>query len=231
MKVLVIGGGGREHALIWKIAQSPRVEKIYCAPGNAGIADLADCVKIGPEDIENLLEFAKSNKIDLTVVGPEGPLSQGITDIFKKEGLRIFGATQKAAEIESSKSFAKMLMNKYNIPTAIGKTFTEYEKAEEYIREKGAPIVVKADGLAAGKGVIVCQTEEEALDALKRIIIDREFGDAGDHVVVEECLKGEEASFLAYTDGKTVLPLRLGMTTPARTAGLGQHRQHVPDKT
>jgi len=207
MKILVIGGGGREHALVWKIAQSPKVEKIYCAPGNAGIAGLAECVPIGAEDVDGLLEFAKSEKIDLSVVGPEGPLSQGIVDVFEKEGLKVFGASQKAAELEASKSFAKTMMTNYGIPTARGETFTDYEAAKACVRKMGAPIVVKADGLAAGKGVIVCATEDEAFDALDRIVIRREFGDAGNKVVVEECLTGEEASFLAFTDGAIVLPL------------------------
>jgi len=207
MKILVIGGGGREHALVWKIAQSPKVEKIYCAPGNAGIADLAECVPISAEDIDRLLEFAKEEKIDLTVVGPEGPLSKGIVDIFEKQGLKIFGASRKAAEIEASKSFAKNLMTVYGIPTAKGRTFTDYEEAKAFIHKMGMPIVVKADGLAAGKGVIICATEDEAMDALRKIMKDLAFGDAGNKVVVEECLTGEEASFLAFTDGKTVLPL------------------------
>ncbi len=207
MKVLIIGGGGREHALVWKIAQSPKVKKIYCAPGNAGIADLATCLPINSGDINKLLEFAKKEKIDLTIVGPEDPLCNGIVDIFEKEGLKVFGANQKAVEIESSKSFAKDLMNKYGINTAAGKTFTSYKKAEDYIRKTGAPVVVKADGLAAGKGVIVCETVSKAIDALKLIIKKRAFGDAGNKVVVEECLTGEEASFLAFTDGKNLLPL------------------------
>jgi phosphoribosylamine--glycine ligase len=207
MKVLVIGGGGREHALVWKIAQSPKVKKIYCAPGNAGIADMATCLPINSGDINKLLEFAKKEKIDLTIVGPEDPLCNGIVDIFEKEGLKVFGANQKAVEIESSKSFAKDLMNKYGINTAAGKTFTSYKKAEDYIRKTGAPVVVKADGLAAGKGVIVCETVSKAIDALKLIIKKRAFGDAGNKVVVEECLTGEEASFLAFTDGKNLLPL------------------------
>lgn len=207
MKILVIGGGGREHAMVWKIAQSPKVKKIYCAPGNAGIAGLATCVPISAEDIEGLLGFAKKEKIDLTVVGPEVPLSQGIVDRFEDEGLKIFGATQKAVELESSKTFAKSLMKKYGIPTADGKTFTDFKKAEAYVRKLGAPVVVKADGLAAGKGVIVCKTVAEAVQGLKQIMIKREFGDAGNRAVVEECLVGEEVSFLAFTDGKTVLPL------------------------
>jgi phosphoribosylamine--glycine ligase len=207
MKVLVIGGGGREHALVWKIAQSPKVEKIYCAPGNAGIAELAECVSISAEDIDRLLDFAKSEKIGLTVVGPEGPLSKGIVDLFEEHGLRTFGASKAASEIESSKSFAKNLMKTYGIPTAEGQTFTDYKTAAAFIRKMGAPLVVKADGLAAGKGVIVCASEDEAIDALNKIMVQKEFGDAGTKVIVEECLIGEEASFLAFTDGKTVIPL------------------------
>jgi phosphoribosylamine---glycine ligase len=207
MKVLVVGGGGREHAMVWKISQSPRVKKIYCAPGNAGIADLAECVPIDAEDVDQLVAFANRQKIDLTVVGPEGPLSKGIVDRFEKEGLRIFGASRKAAEIESSKTFAKYIMTKYGVPTARGETFTSYKAAEAYIKKTGAPIVVKADGLAAGKGVIVCATEAQALAALRQILVDKAFGEAGKKVVVEECLVGEEASFLAFTDGRTVLPL------------------------
>ena len=207
MKVLVVGGGGREHALTWKIAQSPQVKRVYCAPGNAGIAGLATCVPIGAEDIDGLVEFAQNETIDLTVIGPEAPLSDGIVDRFDHAGLKVFGATQRAAELESSKSFAKNLMKKYGIPTAGGQTFTNYRKAESYIRKMGAPLVVKADGLAAGKGVIVCKTVAEAIRALKQVIVKKEFGDAGNKVVIEECLFGEEASFLAFTDGKTVLPL------------------------
>lgn len=207
MKVLVIGGGGREHALVWKISQSPNVKKIYCAPGNAGIADLATCVPISTDNNRALLEFAKKETIDLTVVGPEGPLSTGIVDAFEAEGLRVFGASKKAAEIEASKSFAKNLMLKYGIPTAAGRSFTSFKQAESYVRNTGAPIVVKADGLAAGKGVVVCATIKEAVEALENIMVKKAFGDAGKMVLVEECLAGEEASFLAFTDGKTVLPL------------------------
>ena len=207
MKVLVVGGGGREHALVWKIAQSKGVKKIFCAPGNAGIAKLAKCVPIGGDDIDTLLDFAREEEIDLTIVGPEDPLSKGIVDRFEQAGLRIFGASQKAARIESSKSFAKAVMEKYGIPTAKGRTFTRLAPAQAYVKKMGAPLVVKADGLAAGKGVIVCRTEKMAMDALNQIMVDRDFGSAGDKVVVEECLVGEEASFLAFTDGKTVLPL------------------------
>ena len=207
MRVLVIGSGGREHALAWKIAQSPRVKKIYCAPGNAGIADLAECVPIPAGDLPALLEFARREHIDLTVVGPEGPLSAGIVDLFEKEGFRIFGATRRAAEIEGSKSFAKSLMARYGIPTAKGRSFTDHAEAAEYLRRTGVPVVVKADGLAAGKGVIVCHTEAEARAALDLVMVKREFGAAGNQVLIEEFLTGEEASFLAFTDGRTVLPL------------------------
>ncbi len=207
MKILVIGAGGREHALVWKISQSPKVTKIFCAPGNVGIAQLATCVSIAADDLTELLRFARKERIDLTVVGPEAPLVKGIVDLFEKHGLKIFGAYKKAAEIEASKSFAKKLMNKYGIPTANGKTFTRFDSAQKYVRQIGAPLVVKADGLAAGKGVYVCMTEEEALLSLHGIMNDRLFGTAGNKVLIEEYLKGEEASFLALTDGKTVLPL------------------------
>lgn len=207
MKILVVGGGGREHALVWKISQSPKVKKIFCAPGNPGIGTLATCVPIGAEDINALLSFAKENSIDLTVVGPEAPLSEGIVDIFESEGLRTFGASRDAAQIEASKSFAKNLMIKYGIPTADGGAFTNYKQADAFLKKIGAPVVIKADGLAAGKGVIVCKTLKEADKALRQILLDRAFGDAGAKVVIEECLVGEEASFLAFTDGKTVLPL------------------------
>jgi phosphoribosylamine---glycine ligase len=207
MKVLVIGGGGREHALVWKIAQSPKVTKIYAAPGNAGIAQLAECIPVKAEDIPGLLVFAKAKSMDLTIVGPEGPLSLGIADEFTRAGLRVFGPSGKAAEIEASKRFSKDLMRKYHIPTAEYSVFTEKASAEAYVREKGAPVVVKADGLAAGKGVVVAETVEEALKALDLIMIDKAFGAAGDRVVIEECLKGEEASFMAFSDGKTVVPM------------------------
>jgi phosphoribosylamine---glycine ligase len=207
MKVLVVGGGGREHALIWKIAQSPKVTKIYAAPGNAGIAQLAECTPLKSDDIPGLLAFAKSKAIDLTLVGPEGPLSLGIVDEFTNAGLRVFGPSGKAAEIEASKQFSKDLMKKYHIPTAEYGVFTERAAAEAYVREKGAPIVVKADGLAAGKGVVVAETVEEAVKALDLIMSKKAFGAAGDRVVIEECLRGEEASFMAFSDGKTVMPM------------------------
>ena len=207
MKVLVIGSGGREHALVWKISQSPKVTKIYAAPGNAGIAGLAECAPIKSEDIPGLLAFAKARAIDLTIVGPEGPLSMGIVDEFNKAGLRAFGPSGKAAELEASKRFSKDLMKKYHIPTAEYGVFTDKAAAAAYVREKGAPIVVKADGLAAGKGVVVAETVEEALKALDVIMTDKAYGTAGDCVVIEECLKGEEASFMAFSDGKTVVPM------------------------
>jgi len=207
MNVLVVGGGGREHALVWKVSQSPKVTKIFAAPGNAGIAELAECRPIKVDDISGLVAFAKSKAIDLTIVGPEGPLSMGIVDDFTKAGLRVFGPSGKAAEIEASKQFSKDLMKKYHIPSAEYDVFSDRAAAEAYVREKGAPIVVKADGLAAGKGVVVAETVEEAVAALDLIMIKRAFGKAGDRVVVEECLKGEEASFMAFTDGKTVVPM------------------------
>ena len=207
MKVLVVGGGGREHALVWKIAQSPRVKKIYCAPGNAGIAQMAECLSISAEDVKGLTAWAEKEKIDLTVVGPEAPLTLGMVDVFRARGLRVFGPSQKAAEIEGSKAFTKELMKKYGIPTGESETFTDPAAAVKYVKGKGAPLVVKADGLAAGKGVIICRTVEEALSALDLIMVQKAFGAAGAKVVVEEFLEGEEASFLAFTDGETVLPL------------------------
>jgi phosphoribosylamine--glycine ligase len=207
MKVLVIGGGGREHALVWKLIQSPRVDKVYCAPGNAGISEIAECININPDNIDALLDFVKYNWIDLTVVGPEAPLVAGVVDAFVKEGRLIFGPDKVGAQFEGSKIFAKDFMQRHGIPTAEYRTFSSYAQAEEYVRLKGAPIVIKADGLAAGKGVIVCQTVDEAMDALKLIIKDRAFGDAGNRVIVEQCLKGEEASFMIITDGETVVPL------------------------
>ena len=207
MKILVIGSGGREHALVWKIAQSPLASKIYCAPGNAGTAEYAENVAIASDDVPSLLKFSIDNKIDLTVVGPEAPLVLGIVDDFEKRGLKIFGPRKKAAQIEGSKVFSKQFMVKYGIPTAACGIFDDIKKAKNYIDEMGAPLVVKADGLAAGKGVIVCQTKKEALDAVDLIMGKREFGAAGDKVIIEECLVGEEASILAFTDGKSIVPL------------------------
>ncbi len=207
MKVLVIGSGGREHALVWKLSQSPRVDKIFCAPGNAGISEIAECLDIKADDVSALVNFAKYEWIDLTVVGPEAPLTAGIVDAFVKEDRRIFGPDASGARLEGSKVFAKEFMLKYGIPTAEHKTFTSYLHAKEYIRLKGAPVVIKADGLAAGKGVFVAANVGEAIDALKLIMKERAFGSAGDKVIVEQCLKGEEASFMVLTDGKTFIPL------------------------
>ncbi len=207
MKILVIGGGGREHSLVWKFSQSPRVEKIFAAPGNAGTASLAENVAIDVEDVMALAEFAQAENIGMTVVGPEAPLVLGIVDEFKKRGLRIFGPDKFAAQLEGSKKFCKEAMIRFGVPTAEYGEFTDPEAAKAYIREKGVPIVVKADGLAAGKGVIVARTLEEALDAVDLMMVAREFGDAGDVLVVEECLVGEEASFLAFCDGKSVVPM------------------------
>jgi len=207
MKVLVVGGGGREHALVWKIAQSPKVTKIYCAPGNAGISEQAMIVPIKANDLNSLLEFAKKEKIDLTVVGPEDPLTRGIVDLFESKGLFIFGANRKAAEIEGSKAFAKEIMKKYYIPTAFYEIFDNRNEAVQYIRRQGAPIVVKADGLAAGKGVMVCNTVEDAIQSINKIMVEKIFGEAGNRIIIEEYLVGEEASYIAFTDGKTILPM------------------------
>jgi len=207
MKVLVIGSGGREHALVWKIAQSPLVKKIFCAPGNAGIGQQAECLPILAEDVKSLSSWAEKEKIDLTVVGPEAPLTVGIVDAFEARGLRIFGPSQQAAEIEGSKAFAKDLMKKYGIPSGEFQTFADFAGAVSYVKKRGVPIVVKADGLAAGKGVIPCYTLEQALAAIDLIMVKKAFGSAGRRIVIEEFLQGEEASFLAFTDGETVLPL------------------------
>lgn len=207
MQVLVIGSGGREHALIWKLAQSSKVSKIWAAPGNAGISEVGECVNISVSDVRLLADLAERKRIDLTVVGPEVPLTLGIADEFERRELRIFGPSKKAAIIEGSKVFAKTLMKKYHIPTGFYQSFSSAEDATRYVRDMDVPIVVKADGLAAGKGAIVCLEMSEALDAIKKIMEERVFGDAGDKVVIEEYLEGEEASFLAFTDGETVVPM------------------------
>jgi phosphoribosylamine--glycine ligase len=207
MKVLIVGGGGREHAIAWKLSQSQKVDKIYCTPGNAGIAELAECIEVAPDDFGALLDFVKYEWVDLTIVGPEDPLSKGIVDVFEKEDRRILGPTKAAAMLESSKVFAKDFMRRYRIPTAEYKVFSSYIHAEDHVRMMGAPIVIKADGLAAGKGVIVASTVDEAISALRLIMKDRAFGDAGDRVVVEKCLLGEEASFMVFTDGETIVPM------------------------
>ncbi|MGB9792537.1 MAG: phosphoribosylamine--glycine ligase [Thermacetogeniaceae bacterium] len=207
MKILVVGGGGREHALVWKLRQSPRVSKIYCAPGNAGIAQDAECVPLAAEDLDGLLDFARSNGIDLTVVGPEAPLVAGIRDRFEEAGLRLFGPPARGALIEGSKSFAKELMTKFRVPTAPFEVFDSPKEAISYVRRIGGPCVVKADGLAAGKGVIVAKDASEAEAAVRLIGEEKAFGKAGDRIIVEECLVGEEVSVFAFTDGKSVLPM------------------------
>ncbi len=207
MRILVIGSGGREHALVWKIAQSKLVDKIFCAPGNAGISKIAECIDIKAEDISRLLDFARKEKIDLTVVGPEVPLSLGIVDEFLKYNLKIFGPNKSASRMEGSKIFSKELMAKYNVPTADFRVFDDFDAAKSYINKIGAPCVIKADGLAAGKGVVVAKTVEEAVAAAERILVSKIFDEAGKRIIVEECLQGEEASILVFTDSKSVVPL------------------------
>ncbi|HET9916965.1 MAG TPA: phosphoribosylamine--glycine ligase [Candidatus Binatia bacterium] len=207
MKLLIIGSGGREHALVWKLSQSPRVTRIFCAPGSAAIGELAECVAINPEQIEQLADFAAREKIDLTVVGPELPLTLGIVDLFEARGLRIFGPNKAAARLEGSKAFTKKILHANGIPTAAFATFTEAAAAKQYLARQKSPYVVKADGLAAGKGVLICATLTEAEAAIDEILVRKSFGAAGDNVVIEEFLAGEEASFMALTDGEHVLPL------------------------
>ncbi|MCL0107288.1 phosphoribosylamine--glycine ligase [Thermodesulfovibrionales bacterium] len=207
MKALVIGGGGREHAIVWKLMQSRHVDKVYCMPGNAGIAEIAECIDVHSLDFNKLVDFVKYEWVDLTIVGPEGPLSGGIVDAFEREGRRIVGSTKMATQLESSKVFAKEFMKRYRIPTAEYKVFTSYIHAEEYVRMKGLPIVIKADGLAAGKGVFVASRAEEVVDALRLVMKERIFGDAGNRVIVEQYLEGEEVSFMAFTDGSTIIPM------------------------
>ncbi|WP_085815005.1 phosphoribosylamine--glycine ligase [Geoanaerobacter pelophilus] len=207
MKVLVVGSGGREHALVWKIAQSPLVSQVFCAPGNPGTATLAQNVDIAVDNLQGLLDFARKEGVELTVVGPELPLSLGLVDLFEENGLKAFGARKNAAIIEASKAFSKDLMHKYNVPTAAYGVFTEVEPAVSFIDRTGIPIVIKADGLAAGKGVIIAQTRDEAVAAVTDMLSGNAFGAAGSRVVIEEFLKGEEASFLAFTDGERIIPL------------------------
>ncbi|NQT22334.1 MAG: phosphoribosylamine--glycine ligase, partial [Candidatus Omnitrophica bacterium] len=207
MKVLIIGSGGREHALAWKIAKSERVSKIFCAPGNAGTSEVGENVNIKIDDLSGLLDFAKREKIDLTCVGPEIPLVMGITDLFIANGLKIFGPSKDAALLEGSKIYAKRIMKKYAVPTADFEEFIDPKKACEYAESKGLPLVVKADGLCAGKGVSVCRTLEEAKRAITDALVKGLFGDAGKRIIVEDCLEGEEASILVITDGKNIVPL------------------------
>ena len=207
MKVLVIGSGGREHALVWKLARSPQVKKIFCAPGNAGIGETAELVPIGAEEIEKLAAFAEKEKIDLTVVGPELPLTLGIAELFKKRGLRIFAPGREAAKLEGSKAFAKEMLQENHIPTAAFATFSDAAAAKKYLAGQKPPYVVKADGLAAGKGVLICASRDEAEAAIDDVLVRKLFGAAGDKVVIEEFLEGEEASFIVLTDGEHILPL------------------------
>lgn len=207
MKILVIGSGGREHALVWKIAQSPMVEKIYCAPGNGGIEDIAQCLDIAADDINALLDFASREEIDLTVVGPEAPLAAGIVDVFESKGLKIFGPGKLASRLESSKVFAKNIMKKYNIPTAGFEEFTNLKSALKFVKDAERPLVIKADGLCAGKGVFVCVNLEEQEQAINSILKDKAFGDSGGMIIIEECLAGQEASIIVISDGDNVITM------------------------
>ena len=204
MKILIVGGGGREHAIAWKLAQSPKVEKLYCAPGNAGIAEVAECVNIGVMEFDKLVEFAKEHEIDMTVVAPDDPLAAGAVDAFEAAGLRAFGPRANAAILEGSKAFSKDLMKKYNIPTAAYETFSDPEEAIAYLETAKMPIVLKADGLALGKGVLICRNLEEAKEGVKTLMLDKQFGSAGDEIVIEEFMTGREVSVLSFVDGKTI---------------------------
>ena len=207
MRILVVGGGGREHAICWKLNNESNVEKIYCAPGNAGISNVAECIDIGDSDIENLLKFAKENQIDLTIVGPEIPLVAGIVDAFEEEGLKIFGPNKKCAQLEGSKAFSKDFMIRHNLPTAKYKEYTNLDEAISEIDSFGYPVVIKADGLAAGKGVVIPENREDAITTLKEMMSDKKFGKAGDKIVVEEFLNGIETSILAFVDNDTIVPM------------------------
>lgn len=204
MKVLIVGSGGREHAIAWKVAKSSKVDKIYCAPGNAGIAEIAECVDIGAMEFDKLVAFAKEKAIDLTIIGMDDPLVGGVVDEFEKAGLRVFGPRKNAAILEGSKAFSKDLMKKYNIPTAAYETFDSAEKAMQYLETSKYPIVLKADGLALGKGVLICNTKEEAMDGVKTLMLDKQFGQAGNTIVVEEFMTGREVSVLSFVDGNTI---------------------------
>ena len=204
MKVLIVGSGGREHTIAWKVAKSDKVEKIYCAPGNAGISEIAECVDIGAMEFDKLVAFAKENSIDLTVIGMDDPLVGGVVDAFEKEGLRVFGPRKNAAILEGSKAFSKDLMKKYDIPTAAYETFDSPEEALLYLETSNYPIVLKADGLALGKGVLICNTKEEAKDGVKELMVDKQFGSAGNTIVVEEFMTGREVSVLSFVDGNTI---------------------------
>ena len=207
MKILVVGGGGREHAICWKLSNEKNVEKIYCAPGNPGIAEVAECVNIGDSDIDKLAKFAKENEIDMTVVGPEVPLVMGITDVFESQGLKVFGPNKKCARLEGSKAFSKDFMTRHNLPTAKYKEYTNIDKAIDDIDDFGYPVVIKADGLAAGKGVIISKNREDAIKTLKEMMNDKKFGTAGEKIVIEEFLSGIETSILAFVDNETIIPM------------------------
>ena len=204
MKILIVGSGGREHAIAWSVAKSPKVDKIYCAPGNAGIAEFAECVNIKAMEFDKLVAFAKENAIDLTIIGMDDPLVGGVVDAFESEGLRVFGPRKNAAIIEGSKAFSKDLMKKYKIPTAAYENFTDPDEAIKYLETAKMPIVLKADGLALGKGVLICNTLEEAKEGVKTLMLDKQFGDAGNEIVIEEFMTGREVSVLAFCDGKTI---------------------------
>ncbi|MCA9471107.1 MAG: phosphoribosylamine--glycine ligase [Nitrospirales bacterium] len=231
MNILVIGNGGREHALVWKLSQSPRVSKLYCAPGNAGTAQLAENVSINVDDLSGLMAFAREKRIDLTVVGPELPLSLGVADEFRKAKLRIFGPTRNAACIESSKSFAKDLLLRCHVPTAMAKTFDQLDQAIDYIHRHPVPVVVKADGLAQGKGVVVAETQDEAKEAVTNMLQHGQFGEASSRVMIEEFIEGEELTLMAFADGRTVVPMpaaqdhkRIGdQDTGLNTGGMGAY--------
>ena len=207
MRILVVGGGGREHTLVWKLASSPRVDKLFSAPGNAGIAELAECVEIKVDDLTRLADFAEKNSVDLTVVGPELPLTLGIVDEFKRRDLKILGPTKSAAEIEGSKVFAKEFMKKHHIPTASFKIFNNPEEASDFVRSSDLPLVIKADGLAAGKGAVIVENTQSALSTIRTMMVEKIFGQAGSRVVVEDFLEGEEITILAFTDGETIFPM------------------------
>ena len=204
MKILIVGGGGREHAIAVAVAESPKADKIYCAPGNAGIAEVAECVPIGVDEFDRIASFAKEKEVDLVIVGPDDPLAAGLVDVLEAAGLRVFGPRKNAAILEGSKAFSKDLMKKYNIPTAAYETFDDAKKAEAYLETADYPVVLKADGLALGKGVLICNTKEEALEGVKSIMLDKQFGAAGNRLVVEEFMTGREVSVLSFVDGKTI---------------------------
>ena len=210
MKILIVGGGGREHAIAWKAAQSPKVEKIYCAPGNAGIAQVAECVDIGVMDFDRLVAFAREKEVDLTVVAPDDPLAAGAVDAFEAAGLRAFGPRKNAAVLEGSKAFSKDLMKKYGIPTAGYETFDSPEAALAYLETAALPIVLKADGLALGKGVLICNTLDEAREGVRTLMMDKQFGAAGNRIVIEEFLTGREVSVLSFVDGQSFRDLCCG---------------------